>query len=307
MPLRYVLVSLCLLAAISAAGDVLPYTVSTYGVEIQEDVVYRTAPGYWTEGPDHLSLTAQNWAQLLQTPRDLELMMDIYIPEDGGKAGRPLLLMMHGGAYVVGNKKEKGQAEWCRYFASLGYVAASIDYRLGFKTTQKGILGAEADALEDAGFALDFLLGREDLHIDPDRVFVAGTSAGGAVALGLAYASSGTSDCRILAVGNLWGYVRDLSVLENASVPILSFQSVEDPTVPYVDGYLLGMKIAGLVYGTKAVHDRAAALGIPCEHYPCSEKGHRLHLDKDGLTTPRFFEIRDRLTGFFARAMTGSL
>lgn len=296
--------SVILGTAASAAGP-LPYTEPLYEVQVEAGVEYGLAPGYWTEGPDKMTLSAQDWFQLAGRPQELSLRMDIYMPEGDAPSERPLLLMMHGGGFTIGSRAEKGQVEWCRYFASLGYVAASIDYRMGFSPTRRGLRKAEADALEDAGTALAFLLGREDLRIDPGRVFVAGTSAGGNLALSLAYMPEPPVSCSILAVGNLWGYIRDLSILDNASVPIISFQSVHDPVVPYSKGYPLGVSRAGWVYGTKAVHDRASGLGIPCTHTPCPEKAHRLHLDRDGVLTPRFYEIRDALASFFAEAMHG--
>lgn len=314
-----IIASALLGVAAATAGDALPYTVPVYCVSVESDVVYCVTDGYWTEGPDHGVPPAGYWAKPLGPRRPLGLKMDIYTPEGDESQTRPLLLMMHGGAYLIGSKDETGQTEWCKHFASLGYVAVSIDYRLGFPLNRQGILKAEADALDDARAALKYLLGREDLRIDPQRVFAAGTSAGGALALGLAYGasdsvpanpadSSSTSPstippCRILAIGNLWGYVRDLDILENANVPILSFQSELDPIVPYREGFPMGIRLAGRAYGTKAVHDKARELGIPAEHFPCPEKAHRLHLDKDGILTQRFYDIRDALTTFFAQHM----
>ena len=299
------ILSAAILGSSPASEEALPYTTPIYETDITPDVVYTTALGYWSEGPSEFSPSAQNWTDpLFKTRKPLELKMDIYTPRDGDAQSRPLLLMMHGGAYAIGSKSERGQTEWCRYFASLGYVAVSIDYRLGFKPKMSGLLRAESDALDDARAALEYLLGRPELRIDPQRVFAAGTSAGGALALGLAYDSP---SCHILAIGNLWGYVRDLSILENANVPILSFQSEHDPVVPYAEGYLLGRKAAGKAYGTKAVHDRAGELGIRCEHFPCPEKAHRLHLDGNGVLTPRFYDIRDALATFFAAVMQDSL
>ena len=304
--------------AAASAGDALPYTVPVYGVSVEANIVYSVTDGYWTEGPDHGIPPAGYWTKPLGPRHPLGLKMDIYTPDGDASKTRPLLLMMHGGAYLIGSKNELGQTEWCKHFASLGYVAVSIDYRLGFPLNRQGILKAEADALVDARSALKYLLGREDLRIDPQRVFAAGTSAGGALALGLAYGStaaandthsSSASDAvpestlpsyRILAIGNLWGYVRDLSVLETARVPIISFQSELDPVVPYQEGFPLGIRLAGKAYGTKAVYDKARSLGIPAEHTSTPEKAHRLHLDKDGVITPHFYEIRDALTSFFA-------
>ena len=299
-----IIASALLGVAAASAGDALPYTVPVYGVSVEADVIYCVTDGYWTEGPDHGLPPAVDWTKPLGPRHPLGLKMDIYTPEGDEHTTRPLLLMMHGGAYLIGSKDETGQTEWCKHFASLGYVAVSIDYRLGFPLNKQGILKAEADALDDARAALKFLLEREDLRIDPQRVFAAGTSAGGALALGLAYGNPDSlPPHRILAIGNLWGYVRDLDILENANVPILSFQSELDPVVPYQQGYPMGIRLAGRAFGTKAVHDKARELGIPAEHFPCPEKAHRLHLDKDGILTQRFYDIRDALTTFFARNM----
>lgn len=310
-------------AALMAAGPV-------YDVEVEKDVVYAVAEGYWTEGRG--AKGKYDFLFRKKKASQVELKMDIYKPE-GSDAGngvgapeRPLLLMFHGGAYYNGSKNELGQTEWCRYFASMGYVAASVDYRMGFKLNKADITRAENDAVADAAAALSYLLSRKDLKVDPDRVFLVGTSAGAAISLALAYGTAATAPsdpadsaatdshaaaslagpaaaplpCRIRAIGNLWGYVHDLGVLENARVPIISFQSERDPMVPYREGYSLGARtLTEKAYGTRLIHEKAVSLGIPAEHHPCPEKQHRLHLDNKGNLTPRFYEIRDSLERFF--------
>ena len=153
----------------------LPYTVSRFETTVEEDVTYAVSTGFRTEAP-----VGNPWATFRLIlhqgkPKPLSLKMDLYRPEGDGDAPRPLLLMMHGGSFFIGNKREAGQTGWCRYFASLGYVAVSIDYRLGFRPTRKDVGSAEFRALEDAENALAFLLGREDLRIDPGRIFIAGS------------------------------------------------------------------------------------------------------------------------------------
>ena len=246
---------------------------------------------------------------MLSKTRPLELKMDIYKPEGDNAERRPLLLMMHGGSFFVGNKEEKGQAGWCGYFASLGYIAVSIDYRLGFRPTRKDLAAAEDRAFEDADAALLYLLGRDDLRIDPDYIFAAGTSAGAMLALRLAFRPPGNHPS-IRAVANCWGSVHDLGVLELSHTAILSFQSTSDPVMPYGRGYPFrtgehskwppSQWFSEVMYGTKAVHDRAVELGLRAEHHPCPETGHRLHIDEDGNYTPRFYEIRDCMAAFFA-------
>ena len=285
----------------------LPYTVPRYESTVEEDVTYAVSTGFRTEAP-----VGNPWATFRLIlhqgkPKPLSLKMDIYRPEGDGDASRPLLLMMHGGSFFIGNKREAGQTGWCRYFASLGYVAVSIDYRLGFRPTRKDVEAAEFRALEDAENALAFLLGREDLGIDPGRIFIAGTSAGAITALHLAFGMDPKFPVR--AVANLWGSVHDLSVLERAAVPILSFQSERDPVMPYDEGYpfpsisLISKLFSEKMYGTRAVHEKALSLGLRAEHHPCPEKRHRLHLDRDGNYTSRFYEIRDAMAAFFAGEM----
>ena len=280
------------------------------GILVERDVVYSTVRGYWCSAPvGEKGTTAKLILQLLKK-RPLELKMDIYKPEGDTSGPRPLLLMMHGGSFFVGHKEEKGQAGWCEYFASLGYVAASIDYRLGYLATRKDVAAAEERALENADAALQYLLGREDLHIDPDHIFAAGTSAGAILALRLAFRPA-EGHPRIRAVANCWGSVHDLSVLELSRTAILSFQSPSDPIMPYECGYPFRTSGHGfwpptqwfskIMYGTKAVHDRAVALGLRAEHHPCQERGHRLHIDREGNFTPRFYEIRNSMAAFFGK------
>jgi len=291
----------------------LPFTAPRYQVKVERDVPYTTVQGYYSHTPVDDRKAIRKLLLHSGRMKPITLEMDIYLPEGDVSEARPLLLMMHGGAFFIGNKEELGQVGWCRYFASLGYVAASINYRLGYHPEKKEVREAEMRALEDADAALAFLLGREDLRIDPEHVFLAGTSAGAITAMNLAYRPEPVGSYRISAVANLWGAVHDLSVLERASVPILSFQSVADPMVPYEEGYpaskwtkTLG-RISDYYYGTHAIHEKAVSLGIPAEHHPCLEPRHALHLDENFEFTPRFEEIRDAMFTFFASFLGDSL
>jgi len=156
-----------------------------------------------------------------------------------------------------------------------------------------------------------FLLARADLRIDPDAVFAAGTSAGAITALRLAFRQG--EHPRIRAVGNFWGSVHDLRVLEYGDAAILSFQSPNDPVMPYRRGYPFRTQEGGIhppsqwfsqeMFGTQAVYDRAKELGLRVEHHPCPEPRHRLHIGDDGEFTDRFYEIRDRMAAFFAEEL----
>ena len=289
-------------------GASAPYTTPSYEVAVEENVVYATADGYWSRAPQDAPKEVMKRLSEMQLPQPLELLADIYTPKDDSSENRPLFVMLHGGAFIFGNKEEAGQVAWCRFFASLGYVAVSMDYRLGFHPNKSSYAAAEQAAVEDLEQALAYLLARKDLRIDPERVFLGGTSAGAATALSLAYRpAQEDAPYRIRAVANCWGYVHSLDILENARVPILSFQSKRDPVVPYRRGYPMNMFFVGNCYGTAKVAERATALGIRSEHHAYTEKEHRLQLDKQGQLTPRYYEIRDRMVSFFAECMEEDL
>lgn len=278
-------------------------------VDIERDVVYAKADGYWTSAPVGVKGTVLKLIPKSFRKRSLDLTMDIYKPAGEPSGKRPVLLMMHGGSFYIGNKEEAGQAEWCRYMASLGYVAASINYRLGFLPFKCSVRKAQVRALEDADAALVYLLGREDLKPDPERIYAAGTSSGANMALGLAFRPQASGRPRIRAIGNFWGFLGDLEVLDYADTHILSYQSENDPIVPYSKGYpfhawlgrlsfLMGL-FSDKMYGTLAIYQKALEKGIVCEHHACPETGHRLHIGKDGQFTPRFYEMRDAMAAFF--------
>lgn len=103
----------------------------------------------------------------------------------GASEPTPLVVYIHGGGFLGGNKEElyDSYADDLRELAAAGVAVASIEYRL---------LEADVDTegvikcLGDSRRALQFLRRHaESLNIDPDRVAVAGTSAGAGTALWL--------------------------------------------------------------------------------------------------------------------------
>jgi len=136
------------------------------------------------------------------------LEMDVYLPncdDPSHLSRRPLILLIHGGAFIAGDKSEASIQYTCRQFAKRGYVAASINYRLGFvaddqlwncnypnytcifATDSSEWYRAYYRGVQDAKGALRYLLNRAELYrIDPSNVFVAGESAGAFISLGTA-------------------------------------------------------------------------------------------------------------------------
>ena len=186
----------------------------------------------------------------------MDLKLDLFVPMDGSRTARPLLVTFHGGAFQNGDRRDSSLVEWCRYFASLGYVVSSVDYRQGYRRNEKETDEAMFRALKDANAAVRFLLKRDSLLIHSDRIFAAGADAGAITAMNLAFmreenmpvvmTERGDSIIAsrqqlqrgydVRAVANLWGAVPDTAILRNAKIPVISFQSKEDTEVPFWTG-----------------------------------------------------------------------
>lgn len=147
--------------------------------------------------------TATNFAGVA-----IDLHMDISYPTNdiAPACGRPLALIIHGGAWAAGSKEDNSIKSMRADFAKRGYVAAAINYRLGYFQTEVAKncnipnwncmnladssewVRAWYRGIQDAKGALRFLLEQsEDYEIDASNVFVFGESAGAFVSLGVVF------------------------------------------------------------------------------------------------------------------------
>lgn len=114
---------------------------------------------------------------IYKTVDDKHLKVDIYYPLDKSKEKHPLVYFCHGGGWISGFRNQPNNISWCRYLASRGFIASSIDYRYGYNNTIKDILADYSDGLE-------FIRSRSDeLKIDTNNIVLIGLSAGGHLAL----------------------------------------------------------------------------------------------------------------------------
>jgi acetyl esterase/lipase len=98
--------------------------------------------------------------------------MDVYLPDGDGP--RPGVMLIHGGAWIGGNRSEYTEA--AKRLARSGYVAATIEYRLVPK-------GDWPKDVQDCVCALAWLRKHAaEYKLDPKRVAVWGYSAGGHLA-----------------------------------------------------------------------------------------------------------------------------
>jgi alpha/beta superfamily hydrolase len=134
------------------------------------------------------------------------LNLDIYKPVNDDTC-RPLLIMIHGGSFVDGDKTDAEEVYIAQSMASRGYVVASINYRLGYQLTSQvlnplsdcggyianycyyladtsELIRAGYRAMQDARGAIRFMKGRHNSDsTNINSAFVGGFSAGAVTAL----------------------------------------------------------------------------------------------------------------------------
>ena len=108
--------------------------------------------------------------------------LDLYLPKnrkDGEKSSAVLLI--HGGGWKEGDKRQPREIEFGTTLAENGYVAASVNYAL--RSAGKFPIN-----LQDCKNGVRYLRAHaDDLGIDPNRIAVMGGSAGGHLSLMVAY------------------------------------------------------------------------------------------------------------------------
>lgn len=103
--------------------------------------------------------------------------LDLYLPE--GEGPFPLLVFIHGGGWMSGNKRDGQEYPWTR-LVDEGYALASLNYGLAPAVPWP-------QGLEDCQAAIQWLAAHaQELNLDADRIGVAGDSSGGHYALFLA-------------------------------------------------------------------------------------------------------------------------
>lgn len=253
-----------------------PYRDKLYRVACDSNIVYATAFGFWESFPepddanDYQSIVMERMNLEDLTKKDLKLRMDVYYPETEDFKNRPLLMLIHGGAFFNGDKSSEAFVKWSEHFASMGYVVANINYRIGFlPITPFNVDRAGYCAVQDAYAAMCYMLRHaEKYKINPDWLFVGGSSAGGITALNLAFMRNWNrpkctygylldvlnffydlgdietvnanmvpydrTTFNIKAVVNMWGALHDVKMLDNSKqTAILSFHGDADSIVAY--------------------------------------------------------------------------
>lgn len=173
-----------------------------------------------------------------QQGQTVSLELDLYRPAGDSVVSRPAIVWIHGGSFCCGSKTSAEIVDEATTFAKRGYVNASIEYRLAPSGCSAGGVTSECvvaiqQALDDAQAAVAFLRANAAAYgVDPQRIAVAGTSAGAITALNVGFSNEESPASSVRAVVSLSG-ARIFGPPNTGDAPSLLFHGSSDTIVPY--------------------------------------------------------------------------
>lgn len=322
------------------------YTQPVFDDVMMRERIYGHAPGYYSSLPipdakasDYPSIVLKVASGVTENlfRDDVTLNLDLYTPEGDAVSQRPLLVLIHGGAFVAGDKRDEFPASLARYYARCGFVVASVNYRMGYVFLPGAYSNLERcmyRGVQDIHAALRFLAANKNLYnIDPDMIFVGGNSAGGFLALFTAFMNQheawesatgshlkmqtdlGRLDAsgnplvagfRIRGVINMWGAVHELSIIDKfEKIPVLSVHGTADKIVPC--GYDYPFKnldprltsfFVQKVAGSNLIKARMDSLGLYNQLVHLKNAGHEPQCNADNTLNSNYTLIRDSILSF---------
>ena len=225
------------------------------------------------------------------------LSCDIYEPVGDNVSNRAAVIVAHGGFFLSGSKTGPDVVPICQRLAKMGYVAISIQYRLGINVTAD-LAGPMTEAVmrgvQDGKAAVRFLrktvaVDGNPYNIDPNEIYIAGSSAGGYIALHMAYldemaelpAFVNTSNpglagelegesgnpgypSDVKAIVNICGAIGDTAWIQPGDEPALLFHGTNDQTVPYGSAmqYAFGIAPVLEVDGSASINEKMNQVGL---------------------------------------------
>lgn len=239
-----------------------------YGVQMTSNITYGTGPVANGAGTSNLKLDLYQPVQLA-TP----------LP-----AASPVVVLVHGGGFIAGDKTD--MAPLAQVYASLGYVVASINYRMygdlppssspgpadnftppapGYDTFPNLLLGGNAinAAVQDTNLAMAWLRDNAATYdILPTRIGVGGVSAGGIVGLLVGYNNFPGQIRPSVVLDFLGSMYGTEGAIQPGGPPAFMFHGTIDAKVPFA--------------GAAAVDAQLTNVGIYHEFYVGQGIGHQL-------------------------------
>ncbi|MFE0171413.1 alpha/beta hydrolase fold domain-containing protein [Streptomyces sp. NPDC059002] len=188
---------------------VMPYAAA-YGTASRQG--QQLAPARYFDGVNYAkvpargrSLTYARVGERHGAQRRQKLKLDLWALPKRRAVRHPAVVWVHGGGWNKGHRSQT--PEWNRWFNARGWSVFDIDYRLAPRATQ-------LDQIGDVKCAVGWVRRHARVYgIDPDRLLLAGSSAGGNLALAAAYtegdgrvpASCAVRDSSVAGVISLYG------------------------------------------------------------------------------------------------------
>ncbi|MCH2225185.1 MAG: PKD domain-containing protein [Crocinitomicaceae bacterium] len=244
-----------------------------------------------------------------------DLLMDIYEPLNDFQTKRPLMIWIHPGGFLLGDKSADDMVALCDSFARKGYVTVSLGYRLGFNPlSNESAERAVYRSVQDVRAAIRYLYEYADVYdIDTNYTFVGGSSAGAVTSLHLAYLnqdevpmsilggafspalgdldSTGNTyvhDIELTGIVGLWGALGDSLYIDSTeNTPVLLIHGTNDGVVSFGVGEPFGAPTLDVLHGSRSIHNRLDELGIQHSFNPFEGLGHEFHgADNGAFNSP---------------------
>jgi para-nitrobenzyl esterase len=224
------------------------------------------------------------------------LLLDVFEPQGDIETLRPLVIMAHGGFFVSGSKEGIDIVPFCNDLARMGYVTASINYRLGFPGTldlEGPMTQAVMRGVQDMRAAVRYFrktvaMDGNPFGIDPDQIYIGGLSAGGFITLHYAYMEddeipsfvnqNGTGlaggiegqsghpeyDSSIRGIISIAGAIGDSTWIDAGGVPAVLAHGTGDTVVPFDSDMLVisGFLEVTEVDGSNSIDQKMTEVGI---------------------------------------------
>lgn len=264
-----------------------------------------TAQPFFSDGQISTQLNVTYGNAVDWQGNNVALKLDVYYPTLAvdNLPLRPFILMVHGGGLISGSKAN--YARVCREFAKRGFVAASINYRLGKDCNTDTISDEKAKyrAQQDINAALRYSVQNANLlRIDTSWMFIGGGSAGSVAALGVVYITQAewnaftpglqtilgnlnnsgnnlTNTFSLKGVFNDWGAMLKASMQPAEMLPMVSFHGDADSTVAIDSSFGGGCLQVEKSYGSRSMHSLLLANGVCSELSVKPNGGHGVYQD----------------------------
>jgi acetyl esterase/lipase len=262
------------------------------------------------------------------------LRADVFTPAGDAAVDRPIVILAHGGGFFSGNRNNFETRYWAMELAKRGYVTVSISYRLALtaldmldsaKAISQVIKGV-SDGRAAVRFFRQSASQGNPFGIDPNKLFVGGTSAGAVLFVQQAYlrdtveaephiryfldinggldgnsGNAGVSDA-VMGVINLAGGIYNTAYISPGEAPIWSVHGDADQTVPYgcddvFQSFSGGANLINLC-GSGEVHAAAVAAGVPSALWTLVGQDHVPWAGATEMVQPLSADMEEEMAAF---------